>query len=102
MNTTPVVRLFAVAAVLAASLPSFAATHRTENMRIPFQFSVLGQKMDAGEYRVEREVGQQFATLINLKTGETVRFMLPSSLQKTGRVELKFQTSEQGYKLKMS
>jgi len=79
---------------------SLNATDRvSENMKIPFVFTVDKVTLPAGEYRVQQEFGKDVVSILNINTGRRVRILRDSSKHVPGRARLMFEHGEQGYRL---
>jgi hypothetical protein len=80
-----------------------ASTVKSDRFEIPFAFQVQSHKMlPAGEYQVQQAEGSELAILVNRRTGESFRFIRPSSTAagKEGKFRLMFESTETGQLLK--
>jgi hypothetical protein len=76
-----------------------AAGHRSEPVEIPFDFTVQGQHLPAGTYRLQRGSSDRFAALVNTRTGKQVQVL--KSLGSDGsKTKLVFEHNDSGYVLR--
>jgi hypothetical protein len=77
-----------------------ASTFYTEKVAIPFDFKVSRTTLPAGEYRVQRNSGEGFSYLTNVKTGQMVQVLRSNGGQVDGRAKLVFETKNGNRTLK--
>jgi hypothetical protein len=65
----------AVAAAMFGAGALQAAGRRSEPLEIPFDFTVHGKHLPAGEYRLQRGSADAFAALVNVRTGARVQVL---------------------------
>ena len=76
-----------------------AAGHRSEPLEIPFDFTVAGKHLPAGQYRLQRGATDRFAALVNVHTGKQVQIM--RALGSDGKhTRLIFERHADGYVLR--
>jgi hypothetical protein len=68
-----------------------AAATMSENFNIPFAFQVQNHTMPAGEYRIQQEEGESFATLVNTRTGARIQMLRPANTHQQGKARLVFE-----------
>ena len=67
-----------------------AATVVSEKFNIPFAFQVRNQTLPPGEYRIHQAESDNFAVLINTRTGARVEVLRPANTHQEGKAKLVF------------
>ena len=88
-----------VAAMFAASGLN-ASTFYSEKVSIPFEFKVSKTTLPAGEYRVQRNSGEGYSCLTNIKTGQMVQVLRSSGGNVGGAAKLVFEDKNGSRRLK--
>lgn len=79
----------ALAAAAFTTLPAMAATSATLN--VPFNFTVNGRNLPAGEYMVVRDTPGNFVRLQAKNSNESYTWVASPTASRTNRVVLKFE-----------
>jgi hypothetical protein len=87
------------AAVMLGSSAMQAAGHRSDPVEIPFDFTVQGQQLPAGAYRLQRGASDRVTALVNVRTGKQVQ-ILRSLGNEPGKTRLVFERQGDGYVLR--
>ncbi|MGA3046567.1 MAG: hypothetical protein ABSD67_08095 [Terracidiphilus sp.] len=88
--------ILAVAAL--ATIPAVAET--TATVKVPFNFTVAGRNLPAGNYSVERDVRGVFVTLQSQQTAQSFVWIASPSSTKTAAASLTFDQEGQNYTLR--
>lgn len=88
------------AAVLFSTGSLCAASLRSENVTIPFEFKVDKMVLPSGEYRIEQEGAAAFVTLVNVQSGRRIQLLRDEANSRRGKVKLVFQIEGHNARLK--
>lgn len=88
--------ILAVAAL--ATIPAVAET--TATVKVPFNFTVAGHNLPAGDYSVERDLRGVFVRLQSQQTAQSFVWVASPSSTKTAAASLTFDQEGQNYTLR--
>jgi hypothetical protein len=93
--------ILAPAIMAAAALATIPAVAETANVKVPFNFTVAGQNLPAGNYSVQRDSPGNFIRLQSRQSSQSFAWIASASAssQKTAAASLIFDRDGQKYTL---